>query len=109
MLRPGPLIVMLWVVFWISWLVAAGWSAKTERRVGMKGELAYRLVLIVGTLAFLPPAHGYYGPMRLWLVSRDQAWAFTAVLALGLAFTWLARIHLGTLWICCFMRYADHR
>ena len=56
MLRPGLVIVTLWVVFWISWLAAAGWSAETERRVGMKGQLAYRLVLIVGTLAFLPLA-----------------------------------------------------
>lgn len=109
MLRPGLVIVTLWVVFWISWVAAAGWSAKTERRVGMKGELAYRLVLIAGTLAFLPPAHGYYGPMRLWLVSRDQAWLCTAVLALGLGFTWWARIHLGTLWSGWITRKADHR
>ena len=109
MLRPGLVIVTLWVVFWISWFAAAGWSAKTERRVGMKGELGYRLVLIVGTLAFLPPAHGYSGAMRLWLVSRDQAWLCTGALALGLGFTWWARIHLGTLWSGWITRKADHR
>ena len=78
MLRPGLVIIILWVAFWISWFAAAGWSAKTERRVEMKGQLAYRIVLIIGTLAFLPPAHGYHGPMRTWLVTRDQAWACTA-------------------------------
>ena len=109
MLRPGLVIIILWVAFWISWFAAAGWSAKTERRVGMKGELAYRIMLVIGTLAFLPPAHGYYGPMRLWRVTHDQAWACVAALALGLCFTWWARIHLGTLWSGWITRKADHR
>ena len=109
MLRPGIVIIALWVVFWISWLAAAAWSAKTERRVGMQGELAYRLVLIAGTLALLPRAHGYYGPLRLWLATLDEAWVCTALIALGLAFSWWARIHLGTLWSGWITRKADHR
>jgi protein-S-isoprenylcysteine O-methyltransferase Ste14 len=108
-LRPGFTIIALWAVFWISWLVSAGWSAKTERRVGMKGALAYRIVLIAGALALLPRAHGYYGPMRLWLVTLDEAWGCTALLALGLAFSWWARIHLGALWSGWITRKANHR
>lgn len=109
MFRPGPVIVVLWLAFWASWLIAAGWSARTERRVGMKGELGYRLVLIAGALLLLPRAHGYHGPLRLWQVTLAAAWICTALLALGLAFCWWARIHLGKLWSGWITRKADHR
>jgi len=111
MFRPGPalLIPMLWLAWAISWLLAAGWSARTERRVGVKGELGYRLVLIAGAIIFFPRAHGYHGPLRLWMVTRDQAWICTALIALGFVFTWWARVHLGTLWSGWITRKADHR
>jgi protein-S-isoprenylcysteine O-methyltransferase Ste14 len=111
MLRPGPalLIPLLWLAWAISWILAAGWSAPAERRVGMKGELGYRLVLIAGALVFFPRAHGYHGPLRLWMVTRDEAWICTALITLGFAFTWWARIHLGTLWSGWITRKADHR
>jgi protein-S-isoprenylcysteine O-methyltransferase Ste14 len=109
MLRPGIMIVLLWLGFAISWFAAAAWSAKTERSVGVQGELAYRIVLLAGALAFFPRAHGYYGPMRLWLLTRDQAWVCTALIALGFAFSWWARIHLGSLWSAWITRKAGHR
>jgi protein-S-isoprenylcysteine O-methyltransferase Ste14 len=109
MLRPGMAIIALWAVFAISWLAAAGWSAKTEHRVGVKGELAYRLVLLAGAIVFFPRAHGYHGAMRLWLVTLDQAWVCTALVALGFSFCWWARVHLGSLWSGWITRKADHR
>lgn len=109
MLRPGFVFILLWVGFALSWLIAAGWSAKTERSVGMKRELGYRIVLIAGGLALLPRAHGYHGPMRLWFVTFDEAWVCIALVALGFAFCWWARIHLGALWSGWITRKADHR
>jgi protein-S-isoprenylcysteine O-methyltransferase Ste14 len=109
MLHPGIVILALWVAWAISWLLAAPWSAKTERSVGMKGELAYRIVLVAGALVFFPRAHGYHGPLRLWLVTLEQAWVCTALVALGFAFAWWARIHLGALWSGQITRKADHR
>jgi protein-S-isoprenylcysteine O-methyltransferase Ste14 len=109
MLRPGLVIVLLWLAFWASWLLAAGWSAPAERRVGVKGELAYRLALIAGALFLLPRAHGYFGPLRLWLVTLHEAWICTALLGLGLLFCWWARIHLGKLWSGWITRKTDHR
>jgi len=106
--RPGLVIVALWVLFWLSWYAAAGWSARTEKRVGVKGELAYRLLLIAGALALIPRAHGYAGPLRLWRVTLDQAWACAALIAVGLSFSWWARIHLGKLWSGWITRKADH-
>ena len=109
MLRPGMVIIALWAAFWISWLAAAAWSAKAESRVGMRGELAYRIVLIAGALALLPRAHGYHGPLRLWFVTLEEAWVCTGLLALGLIFSWWARIHLGALWSGWITRKTDHR
>jgi protein-S-isoprenylcysteine O-methyltransferase Ste14 len=109
MLRPGLAIIALWVAFALSWLAAAGWSATTERSVGMKGELAYRIVLIAGAIVLFPPAHGYRGPMRLWLVTLAGAWICTALIALGFGFSWWARIRLGSLWSGWITRKAGHR
>lgn len=109
MLRPGLAIIALWVVFAVSWLAAAGWSTKTERSVGMKGELAYRIVLIVGAIVLFPSAHGYRGPLRLWLVTLAGAWLCVTLIALGFGFSWWARIHLGRLWSGWITRKAGHR
>jgi protein-S-isoprenylcysteine O-methyltransferase Ste14 len=109
MLRPGLVIVALWLGWAISWLLAAAWSAKTERRVGMKGELGHRIVLIAGALVLFPRAHGYHGPLRLWQITLDGAWVCAAFIALGFAFTWWARIHLGALWSGWITTKTDHR
>jgi protein-S-isoprenylcysteine O-methyltransferase Ste14 len=108
-LRPGLAIIALWIGFWLSWLAAAGWSAPTDKSVGVKGEIAYRIVLIVGGLVLLVPAHGYRGPLRLWHVTLDQAWACAGAMVLGFAFCWWARIHLGKLWSGHITKKADHR
>jgi protein-S-isoprenylcysteine O-methyltransferase Ste14 len=109
MLRPGPVIIALWALWCISWILAASWSAQVEKRAGVKGQLAYRIVLILGVLALLPRAHGYRGPLRLWFVKLDEAWICTALVGCGLLFTWWARIHLGALWSGQVTRKAGHR
>jgi protein-S-isoprenylcysteine O-methyltransferase Ste14 len=108
-MRVGTAIVGLWVGFAVSWLIAAAWSKPAEKRVGVRGELAYRLVLIVGGLVLLVPAHGYFGPLRFWIVTRDEAWTATALIACGFVFAWWARIHLGVLWSGTITKKADHR
>jgi protein-S-isoprenylcysteine O-methyltransferase Ste14 len=109
MLHPGIVFILLWAGFALSWLIAARWSTRAERRIGVKGELGYRLVLIAGGLALLPRAHGYYGPMRLWLVTLNEAWVCVILAGVGFAFSWWARIHLGALWSGRITRKADHR
>lgn len=108
-MSPGRVIVGLWVAWALSWLASAAWSNTTEKRAGMARELPYRLVLAVGGVLFAIPAHGYEGSLRLWQVDRAEAWACAAVLALGFAFCWWARVHLGRLWSGRITRKADHR
>src|SRR5262249_709445 len=61
------------------------------------------------TFLFILPAHGYQGWMRLWQVSLPEAWICVALIAIGIAFAWWARIHLGRLWSAQITRKADHR
>jgi len=109
MMKPGPLITGEWIVFAISWIAASGWSSAVDRRLGMKREALYRVILIAGGLIMGVPSHGYQGPLRLWFVSRDEAWCCVAVIALGFVFAWWARIHLGELWSSQITAKANHR
>jgi protein-S-isoprenylcysteine O-methyltransferase Ste14 len=55
------------------------------------------------------PAHGYRGPLRLWMVTPGVAWACVAAIAAGFLFSWWARIHLGALWSGRITTKKDHR
>jgi protein-S-isoprenylcysteine O-methyltransferase Ste14 len=98
----------LWLLFALSWLVAAFWSSTVAKRVGLVKELGYRIVLIAGGILLFIPAHGYEGPLRLWFVTRDEAWVCVGLIALGFVFAWWARIYLGPLWSGQVTTKADH-
>jgi protein-S-isoprenylcysteine O-methyltransferase Ste14 len=108
-MRVGSAIVALWVTFALSWLAAAWWRNPLDAQVGTKREIPYRIVLLVGGLVLLVPAHGYSGPWRLWPVTRDEAWVCAALIAVGFAFSWWARIQLGALWSGPITKRANHR
>jgi protein-S-isoprenylcysteine O-methyltransferase Ste14 len=107
--RPGLVIIALWIGWALSWAAAAGWSNRTQKTVGMRAEASYRAVLAVGGVLFAVPAHGYDGVLRLWHVDALVAWICVGVIAAGFAFCWWARIHLGLLWSGQITRKADHR
>jgi len=108
-MRPGLVIAALWIGFAISWLAAMPWSSKVEKRVGIGSELGYRIVLVIGGIVGLVPAHDDYGPLRLWVVTRQEAWICVGLIAAGFAFSWWARINLGSLWSGQVTKKADHR
>jgi protein-S-isoprenylcysteine O-methyltransferase Ste14 len=115
-ITPNVVIVGLWLAWIISWVVAAAWTGKTEKRLGAKGELSYRLAAIVGVIVLVIGArvafrhgHGHLGLLRLWSVPRDAAWVCAALVACGFAFCWWARIHLGTLWSASITKKENHR
>jgi protein-S-isoprenylcysteine O-methyltransferase Ste14 len=95
---PFVAIVGLWMLWALSWLAAAAWANRTEKRAGMRAQAAYRVVLAVGGVVFAVPAHGYDGVLRLWHIGLPGAWACVVLEALGFATAWWARIHLGRLW-----------
>jgi protein-S-isoprenylcysteine O-methyltransferase Ste14 len=98
----------------ISWLVAAIWSRRTAAR---PPSLARVLDL---SLTFAGAALLVYGSrMRemsgdsaagasLWRLPLMLDWSLTALVALGLAFTWWARLTLGDLWSSAVVRKEAH-
>jgi protein-S-isoprenylcysteine O-methyltransferase Ste14 len=108
-MSPGLVIVLLWVGWAASWLLASRWSNATEKRVGLGRELGYRLVIVAGGVLFVVPAHGYDGALRLWHVGFAGAWACIAGMAAGFAFCWWARVHLGRLWSGTITKKEGHR
>jgi len=103
------LVVAEWVLFALSWILAASWSSAVAKRLGMERELLYRAVLIAGGLLLAFPAHGYHGRWRIWYVTASEAWACVGCIAAGFAFAWWARVHLGELWSGRVTAKADHR
>jgi hypothetical protein len=75
------LIVIEWVLFALSWILAASWSSAVDKRLGLQREVLYRVVLIVGALLLAIPAHGYHGRWRIWFVTPVEAWACAACIA----------------------------
>lgn len=109
MIRPGLVIIIEWIAFGASWLLAAGWSSAVDKRLGMRREIGYRILMILGAIVEGIPAHGYEGPLRLWLVTRSEAWACVLVIAVGFCFAWWARFHLGELWSGQITAKQNHR
>jgi protein-S-isoprenylcysteine O-methyltransferase Ste14 len=106
---PGLAVVILWVGFVASWLAAAFWRNKTEKRAGVRAELSHRLVPLVGALLLVVPALGHFEPLRLWVATPIEAWICVGLVAAGLALSWWARLHLGVLWSGHITKKAGHR
>jgi protein-S-isoprenylcysteine O-methyltransferase Ste14 len=109
LMGPGLTIGILWVGFVASWLAAAFWRNKTEKRAGVRAELSHRLVLLIGAVLLVVPALGNFGPLRLWVVTPIEAWICVGLVAAGFAWSWWARLHLGVLWSGHITKKADHR
>jgi protein-S-isoprenylcysteine O-methyltransferase Ste14 len=108
-MRPAIVILALWIGWVLSWVLAALWSNRTDKRPAFVTEIGYRILMIGGALLMFPPAHGYEGRLRLWQVSRGGAWLCVAGVAIGIVVAWWARPYLGPLWSSGITRKSDHR
>lgn len=108
-MSPALAVAVLWLGFGASWIIAMVWSSRVEKRLGLGREIAYRVVLIVGGVIGAIPAHGYNGMLRLWYLPYQTVWPAIGLIVLGFAFSWWARVWLGTLWSGQVTVKADHR
>ena len=108
-MRPATAIALLWLVWVVTWIAAAMWADPAKKRATIGAEVRYRVFWLAGTVLLFVPAHGYEGRLRLWTPSLAGAWACIALIAIGLIFSWWARIHLGRLWSASVTAKADHR
>jgi protein-S-isoprenylcysteine O-methyltransferase Ste14 len=109
-MSPEFLVMALWALFIVSWIAAAVWAHRPTARMAL-GPLAplytaggAASVLLVALNMGVPYMRG-----RLWPPLPLLDWAMVVLCALGLAFCWWARIHLGKLWSGGIDRKADHR
>lgn len=108
-MTPENAIRTLWMAWWISWLAAAAWSDRAVKRPPTRHQITYRLLAALGAvLLFGMYRHNVRVEMILWRTPPALAWAMAAVVFVGLAFTWWARLHLGRLWSSSVTRKADH-
>jgi protein-S-isoprenylcysteine O-methyltransferase Ste14 len=107
-MRPEQALIGLWVLWMLSWVVAAVWTNRTERRPPVRAEAGYRAIQTGGALLLFLPSHLLRAP-RLWSVDLIGAWLCVALVALGMTIAWWARLHLGRLWSGHITRKADHK
>jgi protein-S-isoprenylcysteine O-methyltransferase Ste14 len=108
-MRPGIVIIVLWIGWAVSWIAAARWSNRTESRPSIGPEIAYRLLMGIGAVTMFVPAHGYEGPLRLWHVGWIGGWLCAVLVGVGVAVAWWARLHLGRMWSARITLKADHK
>ena len=108
-MAPQIATLIAWVLWVISWIVAASWADRAARRPARGEEWLYRVLTIAGALLLFI---GHQRPDRaadqLWLLGPAGDWAMFALVLVGLAFAWWARIYLGRLWSSSVTRKADH-
>lgn len=89
------IIYTLWAAWIFSWFAAAFWSARTERRISIIRDVPHRFFTVLGAAMLFAPR---LDPQPLWQMGDALLWAMVALVAVGIAFSWWARIHLGRLW-----------
>jgi protein-S-isoprenylcysteine O-methyltransferase Ste14 len=88
--------------------MAAGWSARTASHHDLGAESPSR-VLTLAALVMLIASYYPVGLAVVWTSPPALRWAMFALVAAGLLFTWVARLHLGPLWSSMSAPTQDHR
>jgi protein-S-isoprenylcysteine O-methyltransferase Ste14 len=109
-MTPEWTITALWVAWLASWVVAAFWSNRTEKRGGIFADIAFRILFYVSAVLLLAPFSDrhYYAQVQFWHLNAALKWILVALTATGFVFTWWARIHLGRLWSDWLTKKAGH-
>lgn len=107
--RPHTVFAVLWSAWFVSWIAAALFSARAQKREPSSRAVVHRAAIVAGALLLTPSAARRLAAAPLWDVGRDGAYALAALTLAGLLFTWWARIHLGRLWSGSISRKQHHR
>jgi protein-S-isoprenylcysteine O-methyltransferase Ste14 len=105
---PASAIIAAWLAWLISWIMAAGWSARTASHHDLGAESPGRVLTLAGIVMIIIS----YWPMgsgRLWVTPAPLGWLLFALVGIGFIFTWMARAHLGPLWSSTAAPTEDHR
>lgn len=108
---------VLWGVWYVTWIAAVVWSAKTQTQMRRDMAGLHRLFAGVGAALLFVPARSGPAPSaitglflhRLWDASPVLDWSLFALAVVGFSFCWWARLHLGRLWSGFVTLKEDHR
>jgi protein-S-isoprenylcysteine O-methyltransferase Ste14 len=99
---------ILWPVWYVTWIGAVIWSARTKAQMKTDVVGANRWLAGVGACLLFAPAHlgrsaGRLGALgwvfrKAWVNPSWFAWCLFALTVAGFGFCWWARVHLGRLW-----------
>lgn len=108
---PGLLFISAWILWGLSWLLAALWSSRAASTVrATRGDVVlYRVLVFAGFVLLNPRASRVLSARRLWHVGLTSAYVLAGATILGLLFTWWARLWLGRLWSSAVTRKEGHR
>ena len=108
MLAPDVAIAGTWLIWLVTWILAAGWSARVASHHDLGAESPSRVLtlaaIVMLLMSYWPVAWGV-----LWTTPPTIGWSMFLLVVLGLAFTWTARLHLGPLWSSTSAPTEDHR
>lgn len=108
-MTPQEFVPWLWGGWVASWWLAALVRNKTVARPA-EGSFGYRAIPALGAiLLFVVRFRGPLADRLTWHPSTVLGWTLVGVTALGFAFAWWARIHLGRLWSSGVTRKEHHR
>ena len=105
-------IASLWALWFVSWIAAGVWSARTVKTTRPGERTVDRLLSIAGAIMVISPRAPFgTGELAEILYSPGAvlAWFLVALVACGFAFCWWARIHLGRMWSANITLKEEHR
>jgi protein-S-isoprenylcysteine O-methyltransferase Ste14 len=82
-MSPGAAIVAAWLVWLVTWVLAAGWSARTASHHDLGAESPSR-VLTLAALVMLIASYYPVGFAVLWMTPAPLAWVMFALVGRGL-------------------------
>jgi protein-S-isoprenylcysteine O-methyltransferase Ste14 len=100
---------LIWLAWLVSWILAAFWANRTEKRAFTWQTVIYQIAILVGAALLSPWMERRLHMQRLWHVGYAGAWLLVLLTLAGLLFAWWARIHLGRLWSGSITRKEGHR
>jgi protein-S-isoprenylcysteine O-methyltransferase Ste14 len=106
---PSQSFAIIWIGWLVSWMAAAFWSGRTEKRVATPSVGVYRAAILAGAILLTPWAARTAAEKHIWDVGEAGAHALAGLTLAGILFAWWARIHLGRLWSSAITRKEDHR
>jgi protein-S-isoprenylcysteine O-methyltransferase Ste14 len=107
-MSPAHAIAAAWLIWLVSWILVSGWSARVASHHDLGAESPSR-VLTLAAIVMIMTSYWPVSSGMLWVSPPWLAWAMFMLVAVGLVFTWAARLHLGPLWSSTSAPTEDHR